>query len=52
MTEKDAQVGVRMPAALKAALRRAAADDGRTLSALIVLVMTEWMRQQGKGKRK
>jgi hypothetical protein len=47
--ERDATLIVRLPAALKEALRRAAeADHGRSLSGLAVRALSEWIEANGQ----
>lgn len=50
---KDLQIGVRMDAQTKAALETAAKADERTVSALVLKIVKEWLaRQPQKGKSK
>lgn len=44
---KDAVIVVRLPGEVKAALRRAAAEDERTLSAEVAWVLKEWVIRRG-----
>lgn len=43
--EQDAQIVVRLPADLKAAIERAAAADQRTLAAMVRVILTKWQQQ-------
>jgi hypothetical protein len=48
MTMRDSvTITFRAPAALQDGLRRAAADDHRTLSSLLVKVLSDWLEAQG-----
>jgi predicted transcriptional regulator len=42
---------VRLEAELKAKLERAASDDGRTLSNLVVKVLREYLAKTNRGRR-
>lgn len=45
---RDEVLNVRVPAEVKAALRRAAEDDhGRSLSGMVVRVLREWLQGAG-----
>ena len=44
--DKTEQIGIRVTAEMKEQWTRAAEADGRTLTSLIVKVMTDWVRAQ------
>jgi hypothetical protein len=44
--ERDETIVVRLPAAVKAAVKQAANDDhGRSMSAMVVRILTEWLTE-------
>ena len=46
--ERDAILAVRIPAEVKEAVRRAGeADHGRSLSGMVVRILTEWCTEKG-----
>ena len=45
--ERDDVLNVRIPANVKAALREAAADDRRTMSALLEIIVSDWLTERG-----
>ena len=45
--ERDDVLNVRIPANLKAGLRRAAADDLRTMSSMVEVILTQWLTAKG-----
>ena len=51
MTEKLSPVSFRLPAAKKAALEKAAADDTRSVSSMIEKVLTDWLKANGYLKK-
>jgi len=44
---KTNSLGIRVPPEMKAALERAARNDGRTLSSLVVLILRDWLIERG-----
>lgn len=44
---KTAALGFRIPEEMKAALEKAAADDDRSVSSLVALVLRNWLREKG-----
>lgn len=50
-TTRTAQVGLRLPPAIKAAAQRAAADDHRTLTQLIEKLLADYLRERGYLKK-
>ena len=49
---KDERIAVRLDAATKAALAKAAEEDRRTLSSMVEKIIADWLRAQPKGKRR
>jgi hypothetical protein len=54
---KTGALGIRVEAAIKDALEKAAADDHRSVSSLIERVLAEWLTERGylrkaKGKQR
>lgn len=45
--KKDQPIAFRVDAPLKTALEKAARDDQRSLSSLIVKILTDWLREKG-----
>jgi len=46
--ERDVMLNVRVPSAIKTALQRAAADDhGRSMSGMVVRILSEWLSENG-----
>jgi len=45
--ERDDVLNVRIPANVKAALREAATDDRRTMSALLEIIVSDWLTERG-----
>lgn len=44
---KTAAISVRVADAVKAAAEKAAADDSRTVAALVDKILTDWLREKG-----
>ena len=45
--ERDDALNMRIPAQLKAALREAALGERRTLSALVEIILSDWLSERG-----
>lgn len=45
--DRDATMTFRLPAATRAALERAAEAERRSLSSLAVLILEDWLRDEG-----
>jgi hypothetical protein len=45
--DRDDVLNVRIPANVKSALRDAAADDRRTMSALLEIIVSDWLTERG-----
>nr|WP_179220702.1 hypothetical protein [Sphingomonas laterariae] len=45
--KKDHPIAFRVDAELKSALEKAAKDDQRSLSSLVVKILTDWLRAKG-----
>jgi hypothetical protein len=50
--DRSKPLGFRIRDDIKAALERAAGDDSRSMSSLIVKVLTDWLIEHGYHKRK
>lgn len=44
---KTAALGFRIPDEMKEALERAAAADDRSVSALVTIILRDWLREKG-----
>jgi hypothetical protein len=49
--ERDDVLNMRIPADLKAALRRAAEDERRSMSAQVDFILSAWLAERGYLKR-
>lgn len=45
---KDERIAVRLDAAAKAALVRAAQEDSRSLSSMVEKIIADWMKARGR----
>jgi hypothetical protein len=48
---KDERIAVRLDAATKAALAKAAEEDKRSLSSMVEKIVSEWLKARPRGKR-
>lgn len=48
MKRRDATINLRVPGDLRSALERAAEEESRTLSGLIVKIFEDWVRDEGR----
>jgi hypothetical protein len=44
---RDTALGFRVEADMKAALEKAAADDSRSVSSLVIKILKDWLRERG-----
>lgn len=44
---KTAALGFRIPEDMKAALEKAASEDDRSVSALVTIILRDWLREKG-----
>jgi hypothetical protein len=44
---RDSVMNIRLPTPIKEAARRAAQDDGRSLSGMVTRIMREWLSEHG-----
>jgi len=45
--DRDSVLNIRLPTDVKDAARRAADDDGRSLSGMVTRIMSEWLSEKG-----
>jgi hypothetical protein len=45
--DRDSVLNIRLPTDVKDAARRAADDDGRSLSGMVTRIMSEWLAEKG-----
>jgi hypothetical protein len=45
--DRDSVLNIRLPTDVKEAARRAADDDGRSLSGMVTRIMSEWLAEKG-----
>jgi hypothetical protein len=45
--DRDSVLNIRLPTDVKDAARRAAEDDGRSLSGMVTRIMSEWLSEKG-----
>lgn len=51
--KRDAMLNIRLPADIKAALRKAGDDDhGRSISGMVIRILDEWLTEHDYMKKK
>jgi len=45
--DRDSVMNIRLPTPIKEATRRAAQEDGRSLSGMVTRIMREWLSERG-----